>query len=465
VHRSCLVRQAATRVVRVSSCLAVASLIGMGVQWATVVDAMAQPPSTTISNLPSSGKVGGSFTPTVTTPLSGTTTVSSSTPLVCDLISGVVQYLAQGTCTLVSHVLNGSISKLADLSSWPADVAISPSGQIYVAEQDTNNGVYRFESDGSNPTLVVGGLGQPSAVSFDPAGNLFIADTLKNRIVEVLVDGSQKIIDPRIAGRPLAIPQGVAAGADGTIYVADTGNNQIVKLTLDGSGGYSASVLGTAVTAVNKLALDGQGHLYMLSPPNNSVLQINTDGTSQHVIASNFVNPLGLAEGNCSQEVDRSQGFRTPPSMPNWYFCDEILNTGSLVARLLTRTLRTMFKVEPEDTVSLEVSPAPRGPRPPERVRLQDQSVGEGRRTVYAHRSEDHALAIDGSHTNPGGLLETYSWTEYVDARYVPQLLYLLGGREEDDLFAVLKDRYEDRYDDFKKILVDSGIVTDLHVD
>lgn len=151
--------------------------------------------------------------------------------------------------------------------------------------------------------------------------------------------------------------------------------------------------------------------------------------------------------------------------MPNWYFCDEILNTGSLVARLLTRTLRTMFKVEPEDTVSLEVSPAPRGPRPPERVRLQDQSVGEGRRTVYAHRSEDHALAIDGSHTNPGGLLETYSWTEYVDARYVPQLLYLLGGREEDDLFAVLKDRYEDRYDDFKKILVDSGIVTDFHVD
>ena len=153
-----------------------------------------------------------------------------------------------------------------------------------------------------------------------------------------------------------------------------------------------------------------------------------------------------------------------PPSIPNWYFCDELLNTGSLVARILTRTLRTMFKVEPEDTVSLKVVPAPRGPKPLVRVRLQDVSVGEGRRSVYAYRYENGALAINGDDTNPGGPFETYSWTEYVGAQYFPQLLYVLGGKEEEDILAVLKEHYEDRYDDFKKILVDSGITTYLDV-
>ena len=49
-------------------------------------------------------------------------------------------------------------------------------------------------------------------------------------------------------------------------------------------------------------------------------------------------------------------------------------------------------------------------------------------------------------------------------AQYFPQLLYVLGGKEEEDILAVLKEHYEDRYDDFKKILVDSGITTYLDI-
>ena len=38
------------------------------------------------------------------------------------------------------------------------------------------------------------------------------------------------------------------------------------------------------------------------------------------------------------------------------------------------------------------------------------------------------------------------------------------SGKEEEDILAVLKEHYEDRYDDFKKILVDSGITTYLDI-
>ena len=115
-----------------------------------------------------------------------------------------------------------------------------------------------------------------------------------------------------------------------------------------------------------------------------------------------------------------------PPSIPNWYFCDELLNTGSLVARILTRTLRTMFKVEPEDTVSLKVVPAPRGPRPLVRVRLQDVSVGEGRLTDKGTR---HPLQV-----KPG---DRVVFTSYAGEPFKVGDTEMLLMRE-DDILAIL---------------------------
>ena len=249
--------------------------------------------SSTIPNLPASGKVGGSFTPTVSTALSGATSVSSATPLVCDVAVGVVRYLAAGTCTLVSHVVNASYRKVASIPNWPADVAVNSSGQFYVAEL-FDGSVSRFDSDGSNRTVINGSLNFPYAVSVDSSDNVHIADTNNNQIIKVLTNGTQITIAPTIGGRSLNGPQGVAADSAGNIYVSDTGNNQIVKLAPNGSGGYTATVLMNSISAPNKIKVDKAGHLFVLSPPANSVLTVNTDGTGRQTIASNFINPLGM---------------------------------------------------------------------------------------------------------------------------------------------------------------------------
>ena len=66
--------------------------------------AQATPTTPSISNLPGSGTVGGSFTPTVSTDSDGVTSVTSTTTSVCTVTAGVVSYLTAGTCTLVASV-------------------------------------------------------------------------------------------------------------------------------------------------------------------------------------------------------------------------------------------------------------------------------------------------------------------------------------------------------------------------
>ncbi|CAA9358369.1 MAG: filamentous haemagglutinin family outer membrane protein [uncultured Chloroflexia bacterium] len=66
------------------------------------------PSSVSIDNLPSSGTVGGSFTPTFAVVGDGTTSVTSQTASICSVTGGVVSYVADGTCTLQAAVTAGT---------------------------------------------------------------------------------------------------------------------------------------------------------------------------------------------------------------------------------------------------------------------------------------------------------------------------------------------------------------------
>jgi CSLREA domain-containing protein len=64
--------------------------------------------SVTIANMPTGALVGGGFTPTYTTASDGATSTASSTPAVCTVSGGVVSFTAEGTCTLVASVAEGT---------------------------------------------------------------------------------------------------------------------------------------------------------------------------------------------------------------------------------------------------------------------------------------------------------------------------------------------------------------------
>jgi sugar lactone lactonase YvrE len=81
--------------------------------------------------------------------------------------------------------------------AWPRDVAFGPDGRLYIADTDNHviravdlatgvittvvgDGVARFGGDGGAPTAA--SLQRPWGLTFDGGGNMFVADTMNNRV-------------------------------------------------------------------------------------------------------------------------------------------------------------------------------------------------------------------------------------------------------------------------------------------
>jgi flagellar hook assembly protein FlgD len=97
--------------------------------------------------------------------------------------------------------------------------------------------------DGSGTAL--GKLAGPAGIDRDPAGRIFVADQLNDRVVvlELRGDGADLRLEPRFAISGLKRPAGVAwdGGAtpldssDDVLWVADTGNNRVCGFALSPS--------------------------------------------------------------------------------------------------------------------------------------------------------------------------------------------------------------------------------------
>src|SRR5712671_4262931 len=127
-------------------------------------------------------------------------------------------------------VVNGSVQE------------ITPAGVI----RRIAGGPPSFSGDGGPASTAT--LSEPHGLAFDGAGNFYIADTGNNRIRQVTPDG----IIHTIAGNggptaetpsrcvadnesQLRKPQAVAVDAAGNLYVADTGKHRVLKVAPDGT--------------------------------------------------------------------------------------------------------------------------------------------------------------------------------------------------------------------------------------
>jgi uncharacterized protein (TIGR03437 family) len=196
----------------------------------------------------------------------------------------------------------------------PQAVCVDRSGTLYIADT-FNNRILRAPLNGLVTTVAGNGatgaagdggparlaeLSGPAGCALDSSGNLFIADTIGNRIRKVTTAGIITTLagtgDLGFAGdegvataAQLSAPRGVAVDDNGDVFISDTGNHRIRQITPDGAihtiagqsgagfagdGGLAASA---QLNAPGGLVLDGSGALYVADTNNDRVRRLVAD--------------------------------------------------------------------------------------------------------------------------------------------------------------------------------------------
>ena len=251
----------------------------------------------------------------------------------------------------------------------PTGVAVDNSGDIYVAEGSIGTGtglavgdyrVWKINSAGVVSTAAGNGaesysgdggaatgaqLNNPTAMTFDAAGNLYVADKANHRVRKISpagvistaagtgVAGYSGDGGPAIQAQ-LNSPQGLAADSDGNIYIADTGNNRIRKLQPDGTllsiaGNGNGSYYGDGGPA-NAASLHSPHaiyfvsgyYLYIADTENQRIRELLPDGTITTVAGNGAQGPGGDGGPATAAQLNLPTGL-TLDSAGNIYIADQ----------------------------------------------------------------------------------------------------------------------------------------------
>jgi uncharacterized protein (TIGR03437 family) len=194
--------------------------------------------------------------------------------------------------------------------SGPTGVAVDAAGDVYFAEGSVGSGsglaagdfkVWRVSPDnllytaagtgrnsdaGDGGAAAVAQFDTPAGMTFDRAGNLYIADSSNHRVRKVSRDGTVATVagtgvagfsgeGGQAAAARLDTPLGVAVDGNSNLYIADTGNQRIRKVFPNGiigtvAGNGNASFFGDGGPATQAalhnpraVAADENGNLYI----------------------------------------------------------------------------------------------------------------------------------------------------------------------------------------------------------
>jgi sugar lactone lactonase YvrE len=207
----------------------------------------------------------------------------------------------------------------AALLDRPAGLAIDGAGNVFITEHDSHR-VRRVATNGTITTVVNSGgtndsatdgtqavtspLRQPTGVSVDANGQLYIADAVDQRVLIVDTTGVIRTFAGTMNtagfagdGGPatsalLNTPLRTALASDGSVYIADFNNNRIRRVD---SGGTINTVVGNGgeLNQPAGLAFDSSGNLYIADFGTNRVLKIDTTGALSVVAGSGTAGKLG----------------------------------------------------------------------------------------------------------------------------------------------------------------------------
>ena len=133
----------------------------------------------------------------------------------------------------------------------PFSSAVDGAGDVYIADSGHNQ-IVEVSASGAASVVPVGSPGgltlvNPSGVAVDQAGDLYIADTGNSRIVEYSAGGVASVVSTGTLAHgstctttPLCYPVGVAVDSSGDLFISDTKSLSVNRNSLppadDGGG-------------------------------------------------------------------------------------------------------------------------------------------------------------------------------------------------------------------------------------
>jgi len=199
-----------------------------------------------------------------------------------------------GTSIAIAPMVNGLALH------HPFGVAVDGNGNLFFADS-MNSRVVEIPANGAAPVAIDpivdgAGLSNPGGVAVDAAGNLFISDLDRDFVLEVPASGAAPtVLNPTVNGLGLRYPCGMVFDAAGDLYIADVDNARVVEIPAGGGAATAIDplVAGAKLSYPVTLALDAAGDLFIADLFSNRVVEIPA-GSGTPTAIDPVINGQGL---------------------------------------------------------------------------------------------------------------------------------------------------------------------------